>query len=322
MKRDSAIAAAAGILGGVLLVAAWHGSVLGIILGMMFSPLPMAMTVFGLGLAYLPVAIVGGAMAVAVLTGSVALAAFYLAFDAVPIVVLARMGLAAERQRISSVPGTAQRLEGQAIAIPVVALTMMAAAIMGVGLASYSAGSGGLEASLAARLTQMADESGMLRELPEAARKSMLEAVARVLPGAAAWNWSVRALASAVIGQALLTREGLARWPTPAYRTIAVPGWYVGVFWVAVVAAWLTPGDAGFIIANGAMVLCLPLVLQGLAVVHCAAARFGFGRLALIAFYGLSLVAAGPAIVLVVTLGVMEHFSQMRRRMDAARNGG
>ena len=36
MKRNSAIAVAAGALSGVLLVAAWHGSYLGILLGMMF----------------------------------------------------------------------------------------------------------------------------------------------------------------------------------------------------------------------------------------------------------------------------------------------
>ena len=68
--------------------------------------------------------------------------------------------------------------------------------------------------------------------------------------------------------------------------------------------------------------MSLPLVLQGLAVVHCAAARFGFGRMALAAFYGVAFVTLGPALVLIVTLGVMEHFSQMRRRMAAVHNGG
>jgi len=162
----------------------------------------------------------------------------------------------------------------------------------------------------------------MLRELPDAARATLVKTMAQVMPGAAAWNWSFRAIVSAVVGQALLARDGFARWPTPAYRTLAVPGWYVVGFWVVAVAALLAPGDVGYLAGNAAGVLSLPLVLQGLAVVHCAAARFGFGRVALAVFYGVALVMLGPALVLIVTLGVMEHFSQMRRRMAAAHNGG
>src|ERR1700679_1008654 len=70
VTRNSMIAAAAGTLGGVLLVAAWQQSLLGVMLGLIFSPLPLAMTALGLGLTYLPVAVMGGAVAVMVLTGS------------------------------------------------------------------------------------------------------------------------------------------------------------------------------------------------------------------------------------------------------------
>ena len=154
-------------------------------------------------------------------------------------------------------------------------------------------------------------------------RNTLIAAMARFLPGAAAWNWAFRAVLSAVLGQTLLARDGFARWPTPAYRTVAVPGWYIGVFWLAAFAGWLAPGDAGFIIANAAAILSLPLVLQGLAVVHVAIAQFGFGRMALVGFYGLALVAAGAAIALIVIVGVMEHFLQMRARLLARpRDGG
>ena len=321
MKRNSLIAAAAGVLGGVMLVAAWHGSLLGIMLGMMFSPLPLAMTVFGLGLPSLPVAIVGGTIAVTVLTGSVALAAVYLVFDAAPLAILARIGLTAEKLKAEA-RETAPLVNGQAIAIPVIALALAGVALVAVGLAMAPAEEGGLEAGLITRLDQLVTESGVLGDMPEATRNQLVESMARALPGAAAWNWILRALASAVLGQALLARDGLARWPTPAYRTVAVPGWYVGVFWAGAVAAWLMPGDAGFVAANMAFVMSLPMVLQGLAVVHCTVAHFGYGRMALVAFYGLTLVMAGPALVMIIALGVIEHFSQMRRRMAAARNGG
>jgi len=320
MTRNSMIAAAAGALGGVLLVAAWKGSMLGVLLGLIFSSLPLAMVAFGLGLAALPVAVVAGAVTVMLLTGSFALGAFYLVFDALPIVILARMAYVADRQAQAGMPG--QPISGQAVAIPIVALTILATVFVCGGLAMSPAGADGLEASLVARLGQVIETSGALRDLPEETRAATIKTLIRVLPGAVAWNWCLRALASAAVGQGLLARDGFNRWPTPAYRTIAVPGWYVGVFWLAVVAGWLAPGDIGFIIANAAVVMSLPLVLQGLAVVHCAAKRFGLGRLALVVFYLVALVVAGPALVLIVALGVMEHFSQMRRRMAAAQNGG
>jgi hypothetical protein len=319
MTRNSLIAAAAGTLGGVLLVAAWHGSFFGVLLGLVFSPLPLAMTAFGLGLSALPVAVIAGAVVVMTLTGSVVLGAFYLAFDAAPIVILARIGITAEH---AIAAGYAQPvLGGRTIAMPLIALTIVAAALAATGLAMFPAGPDGIEASMIARIDQLVKENGMLRDLPETARAAFVSTLVRVMPGAAAWNWCFRALASAVVGQALLARDGYNRWPTPAYRTLSVPGWYVGVFWLAVVAGWLAPGDMGFVVANVAIVMSLPLVLQGLAVVHCAAARFGYGRYALVVFYGVTLVVAGPALVLIVALGVMEHFSQLRRRM-AEPNGG
>jgi hypothetical protein len=319
MTRNTMIAVAAGVLGGMLLVAAWHGSFFGVLLGLVFSPLPLAMTAFGLGLAFLPIAVVAGVVTVTVVTGSVVLGAFYLVFDAAPLLILARIGVAADRAVAAGIPDPV--LGGRTIAIPVVVLVIVAAALAATGLAMFPAGPDGIEAGMVARVGQLVKESGRLNELPETARAAFVSTLVRVMPGAAAWNWCFRALASAAVGQALLARDGFNRWPTPAYRTLAVPGWYVGVFWLAVVAGWLAPGDIGFVVANVAIVMSLPLILQGLAVVHCAAARFGYGRFALVGFYVVTLAIAGPALVLIVALGVMEHFSQLRRRM-AVPNGG
>ena len=226
MKRDALIAVAAGVLGALLLVAAWRGSFLGVTLGMMFSPMPLAMATLGLGLRFLPVSVLAGAMAVTALTGSLALAALYAVVDVAPIAILMRIEVAAQK--------------GAAIEPP----------------------------------------------------------------------------------------------PTPAYRTIAVPGWYVGMFWVAALAAWLMPGNAGYVVANAVAALSLPLVLQGLAVVHVAIASFGYGRIALVAFYltalvvavhprfGAEFTVAGAALALVVMLGMMDQFFQLRARLASRRRNG
>ena len=313
MRRELLIAVAAGALGAMLLVAAWRSSVFGVLLGLMFSPIPLAMTALGLGLPYLSLAALSGMITVVVLTDSIALAALYALVDVAPTAILARMGPA-----IAKVP---EPDKGRLLGVAVATLVIAAVLLMVTVLANVPPGTEGIEATLRGRLQQLVAEVGAARggmDAPE----TMVAAMARILPGAAAWNWAFRALVSVVLAQALLARDGFARWPTPAYRTIAVPGWYLGVFWVAGVAGWLASGDAGFVATNVAICLSLPLLLQGLAVVHVAMAAFGLGRGALVAFYGFALVAAGAAFALIVVVGVMEHFLQMRNRTMRPRDGG
>jgi hypothetical protein len=315
MRRDVVLAVAAGVLGALLLVAAWHGSVLGVALGLLFSPLPLAMATLGLGLYVLPVAVVAGAATVMVLTGSAAGAAIYLLVDVVPVALLTRIGLEAEHRAVA----------GRDLGLAIVTLALVALALMMVGLALFPAGPDGIEAALRTWLQQQFTQAGAFRGVPEARGVTpavMIDALASALPGAAAWNWSCRALVSTAIGQWLLARDGFARWPTPAYRTIAVPGWYIGVFLAVVVAASLLPATAGFLAATSAAVLSLPLVLQGLAVVHCAAAKLAFGRLALVVFYMMALIAIGASPLLVAVLGIVEHFVKLRARIAAAQDGG
>lgn len=319
MKREPLIAVAAGVLGALLLVAAWRGSFLGVVLGTMFSPMPLAMTAFGLGLVYLPLAIAAGAVTVMALTGSFALAALYVVVDAAPVAILARIGLAAAKRAAMEPPA---RVGGADMGLVVAILAFAAVLVMAAGLTAMPSGPDGLEAALRVRLDELVAQVKTAGN-NDAAKAALSQGLARILPGAAAWNWAFRALISAVLAQKFLARDGFARWPTPAYRTLAVPGWYVGVFWVAAIAAWLMPGNAGYIVANAVAALSLPLVLQGLAVVHVAAASFGYGRMALVGFYGVALVLAGAAVALIVMLGVMEHFFQIRARLlSRARNGG
>jgi hypothetical protein len=315
MRRDHLIAVAAGTLGALLLVAAWRGSVFGMLLGLMFSPIPLAMATLGLGAVYFPLAVLGGVVAVMVMTGSFELAALYAVVDAAPVAILTRVGAGRD--------GT-KAVDGRVLGLIVVTLGVAAVMVMAAGLVTLPAGPTGLEDTLRGQLQKLMSEV----QTTDAVRATftpaeMAAAMARVLPGAAAWNWAFRALISAVIAQTFLARDGFARWPTPAYRTLSVPGWYVGVFWLAAIVGWLMSGDAGFIAANAAIVLSLPLALQGLAVVHVAVAQFGLGRGGLIVFYGFALVAAGAAIALIVIVGVLENFLQLRARlMRRPRNGG
>ena len=146
-----------------------------------------------------------------------------------------------------------------------------------------------------------------------AARTEMVRSMAGLLPGIAAWDWCLRAILSAGLGQMMLMKMNLAMWPTPAYRGFEAPQWFLALFGATALAAAVLKDDAGFIAGNAAAILSLPLVLQGLAVVHCTAARLKYRSAWLAGFYVLALVTAGISSVMLVSLGVVDNFLQMTR---------
>ncbi|MCA0200826.1 MAG: methylmalonyl-CoA mutase family protein, partial [Proteobacteria bacterium] len=180
MTRASAIAVVAGALGGALLIAALRQSFLGVLLGAMLSPLPLAMTAFGLGGAFLPVAVVGGSVTVAILSGSFASAIVYLVVDAAPAVLLSRIAIAAAKANPNA-PAS-----GEALARTVCGLAAFAVLIVVVGLLLLPTGAEGIEAAVRARLdevvTAMPVDPAASAELMKA-RAQFVEAMAAVLGG-------------------------------------------------------------------------------------------------------------------------------------------
>lgn len=318
MTRPSTLAVGAGALGGALLAAFFKGSILGVLFGAMLSPLPLAMAALGLGPMFLPVAVVSGAVTVTVLTGSVLMAAIYLVIDAAPIAVVARFARASDGGQ-----GPSGEALGKAIAVMAAgAVVLVVAGLLGM---AQDAGDGTIEALLRSRLDEMlaatpASTSGGV-DLA-AARAEIVRRIAGILPGAAAWNWSLRALVSAVLGQLMLKRMGIALIETPLYKRFAAPLWPLLLFGGAALAAVTIEGDAGFIAGNAAVALCLVPVLQGLAVVHTIAGRVSYPRVALAVFYVSALRFPAVALIVLVTVGMVEHFFALRGRIKAPQPGG
>ena len=316
MTRSSAIAVVAGALGGALLVAALRQSFLGVFLGAMLSPLPLAMTAFGLGGAFMPVAVVGGSVTVAVLSGSFALAVVYLVLDAAPAVVLSRIALAAAKTDPNA-PAS-----GGALARTVCGLAVGAVVLVVGGLILVPVGPDGIEAAVAAKLSEalaaMPTDPGATSELVKS-RAQITEAMAAVLPGAAGWNWCLRALISAALAQAMLKRMGLALWPTPDYRGFEVQRWFFLLFAGASAAALLLEGDAGYVASNAAAVLSLPLLLHGLAVAHSGARAARQGPVLLVLFYVVALLTVPASFVLLIGLAAADHVLALRGRLAKPR---
>ena len=319
MTRASAIAVVAGALGAVLLVAAMRQSLFGVMLGAMLSPLPLAMAVLGFGVNFLPVAVVSGAITVMVLTGSVTLATVYLFMDAAPVALLSRL-------RGSDENGSA--ISGASIGQSVCWLVAAAALILAASLMFMPVGPEGIEAALREQLDEVLTTiaAGTVMspdgEFTAETRAQMLKLLAAVLPAAIAVHWCLRAILSTGLAQISLARMQLTQGLTPDYRGFAVPVWFVAPASALIAFAWVGNGDIGFIAASAAAVLSLPLALQGLAVVHCAAAQSRQRLVLLVVFYILALLMASVAVVMLVTIGVVEQFYKIRARHFVARAGG
>ena len=322
MTRPSAIAVVAGALGAVLLVAAMRQSLFGVMLGAMLSPLPLAMAVLGLGVAFLPVAVVSGAVTIMVLTGSIALASVYLFMDAVPVAILSRL-------RGSAEPGEEGiAISGAAIGRVVCWLVVGAAVALITVLILIPAGPEGIEAALREQLKEalaMVTSANVITQGSEStahARAQMLRVLAGILPAAIAVHWCLRAILSTGLAHIALVRMQMAHGLVPSYRQFAVPTWFVASASVLIALAWVANGDVGFIAGSAAAVLTLPLALQGLAVVHCAVPQMRHRIALLVVFYVLALLMAGPAVVMLVAVGMVEQFYNIRARHFVARTGG
>ena len=258
---------------------------------------------------YLPVAVVGGAVTVMVLTGSFVLAVIYLVVDAAPVAMLTRMVWTTAPAGTKAGPDTttpdaapntamADAQDGPAIGRTLALMTIGASGAIAAVLTLLAmmpkddaTKGGGIEATLRAQIDEIIAAVPVPAVDPAkgeggvdlaAARAQVVRSLAGLIPGAAAWNWSLRALLSAALGQLMLKRMGLALWTTPAYRRFAVPSWFFLLLGGVAGAALVLKGDPGFIAGNTAVALCLPPVLQGLAVVHCGrgaakASRHGAG---------------------------------------------
>ena len=97
----------------------------------------------------------------------------------------------------------------------------------------------------------------------------------------------------------------------------ALPNWLpLGLAGTAL-GALVGTGDLAFLSFSLMLVLCLPFLFAGLAVVHAACRRLRARTAALVAFYVFLVLFTWPA-VLLAGLGLIDHWAGIRQRLRAA----
>jgi hypothetical protein len=188
-------------------------------------------------------------------------------------------------------------------------LTLLAGA--GVILAFLLLGSepGGLPGFIEAHLREGLSALGLL---DEAAAAPDLARLAAVIPGFTASSSLLMVMINFMLAQLLAVRTGWARRPTPNFERLELPGWLwpgIAVAAVLVLAGGII-GDLGWSLL---IVLVVPYLFLGLALVHVVVRRWSRPGLALAAIYG-AMILLGWPILLVLLLGFVEDWAHLRRR--------
>jgi hypothetical protein len=222
--------------------------------------------------------------------------------EAVPVVVLVRQALLARSNQ-----------EGRLEWYPPGSLT---AWLTGLALAGTALGVVALGGPSAIEATLQAALRAELQALPAVDTREALGAagtLARIFPGLTAASWIMLTALCGTLAQGLLARFG-ANWrPTPDLGTLALPLWIPLAFAAAAATAWLG-GAAGYAAANALVLLSVPLVIGGMAVLHVGAKRLPRPAAPLTVFYVVAGLLGWP-FLFVALLGLLDTPLGLRRRL-------
>jgi len=303
MNRQLPIIIAIGLSSAVLYASALSGVAIGLLVTYL-AQLPLF--VIGLSLGVRAAALAGGAGMIALtVIGGTMPGLLYALSTALPVALLVGLAL---RKRVWTdgieywyPPGNL--LRGTAAWCTI--LVIIAAVVLGVfGI--------GFQASVASFVSGISEV--IAQGTGQSAPAATIEGMAGVLPGITAWSWMLMATINGLLAQALVTRMGKNLRPGMRMADVNVPLTWASMFGVSVALAFVLPADIGFTVANLAIVLAYPLLLQGLSVVHTAMASYGAWTIGYVAFY-VVMIFFGWLSLAVVALGMAEPVLKLRERL-------
>ncbi|WP_439578429.1 hypothetical protein [Elioraea sp.] len=286
---------AAGLVSALLALAALRGLPFGTVL-FWFSPFPLFAAGLAFGWPAAAQAVMAGALVAAVSGGVPGTIAWVLLF-AMPAVLLLRLALPAT-------PGAPL-----ALAVPFAMLALWPAAMLLAAELAFAGQPGGFSGVLHAVVEQALTRMGAPSEVGGEDFAAMM---VRIKPLAFALWFGVVMAMNASIAQRMVERRGLLIAAPARWSMALLPGWYWKLAAGVVVAALVVPGGAGFAVRSAAMMLAVPLALQGLAVVHVVSQGRPGRPLMLGPLYVALVLFTVPVGVGLAGLGVAEHFLKLR----------
>ena len=301
MPQAVGFAVLAGLISSALFLALSSGMP-GMVLLAYFIQLPLLFVGLSLGLAASVIA-AGSAILVCSLIAGVVAAALFALIQALPAVMVIRQALLARRQN--------GNVEWYPPGLVLAQLTTFAALCITASYLVLLGHPGGLQGMLSdfigATLAELGGAETGVAPSPELSRWMFL------FPGLMAASWLVMVVVNGVLAQALAVRLGRNRRPSPALSELELPGWLWPAIGIAALLAVLGDDGLGFLGRSLLIVLVVPYMFLGLAVIHAFARRWSHRRLALTIFYG-GVMLLGWPLLAVLLLGFVEDWAHVRQR--------
>ena len=300
MPQAIGFAVLAGLISSTLFLLLSSG-LPGMVLLAYFVQLPLLFVGLSMGLAASVVAAAGAVLVCGLIAGVVAASLFALV-QAAPAVMVVRQALLSRQQD--------GQVEWYPPGLVLAQLTALAAGAIVVAHFVLLGHPGGLRGIISDFLTSALAGLGAAEVAIEGGPG--LERWLFLFPGLMAASWLVMVVLNAVLAQAMAVQMGINRRPTPKLSEVELPGWLWPAIALAAVLA-LLGGGLGFLGRSLLIVLAVPYVFLGLAVIHALARRLNHRRLALGVFYGAMMLLGWP-ILAVLLLGFIEDWAHVRQR--------
>jgi len=270
------------------------------------SPILMFLVALALGIRQ---GLVAGAaaLATAFLIGGVPGMLFCGLVVVLPTLVLARQALLAR-------PGTDGALEWYPPGLLAAALTGLGAMLVAATTAFTAyADPNGPDAWVRHSLEEAIRRLGLVAG--DAQIAAVTDLLAPTAPGIAIAIWLVLLVINGSTAQTLLVRGNRNLRPAMDLAMFRLPGWVPIAAVGAGLLALLGDGVAGFVGRNLTVVAMVPFFLTGLAVVHVVSRPWPYRAILLLVFYALLFVLGWPTSLLLILLGVIEQWLDLRGRI-------
>lgn len=297
MSQAIAIAVLAGLVSCALFLSLISG-LPGVVGLAYFVQLPLMMVGLTLGPAASMIAAAGALITNGLIAG-VVVALLYAVLQAVPALMVVRQSLLFRQSEAG--------VEWYPPGLILAQLAAMAALGIAIAYLWMIGEPGGLPGAIEAFLAEL------MAQLGAGEGETDLGALVFLVPGLVAASWLIMVVLNAVLAQALAVRLGRNRRPSPAIADLQLPGWLWPLIGLTALLAWIGDGAPGFLGRSALIVLLVPYLILGLAVIHAVARRWARPGLGLTAVY-LAVIVLGWPVLVVVALGLVEDWAQLRRR--------
>lgn len=302
MSKDHGLSVVAGIASALVFLSVLTGGGMGVVLAYVM-PLPLVMV--GLSRGFGRAMLGSGLALVAVLVVAPSATAVFAVAAVVPVLIIVGLsGLC----RVTPSGGLDWYPPGSILAW----LAIAAVGLMGAGALVVGTGGTGFEEEARRFITQLVDQIAPLT--PDEVKDGAIALWSALFPAMLGSAWLIMAAMNGMLAQWTVAKSGHAFRPTPAYVTLEVPLWALAALAGAVVVGLTAGGDIGYLSRNAAVVLMWPQIFAGLAVVHQALRHRSHAGVMLALFYVGFFVMFGWALVAIAGLGLVRHWTRLRRR--------